>query len=60
MNALGETSDLNAQAIAQLLDVADSVTFMEELLRKLEKYGLGDLVEPGDPSGGEPTYRMKR
>lgn len=60
LNALGETSDLNAQAIAQLLDVADSVTFMEELLRKLEKYGLGDLVEPGDPSGGEPTYRMKR
>lgn len=60
LNALGETDCLSAQAIAQLLAVADSVTYMEDLLRKLEKYGLGDLVEPGDPSGGEPTYRMKR
>jgi hypothetical protein len=33
---------------------------MEELLRKLEHYGLGDLVEPGEPVGGEPTYRMRR
>jgi hypothetical protein len=60
LNALGETSELSAEAIAQLLGVADSVTYMEDLLHKLEKYGLGDLVEPGDPSGGEPTYRMKR
>ena len=60
LNALGETENLSAQALAELLGVADSVTYMEELLRKLEQYGLGDLVEPGNPSGGEPTYRMKR
>jgi hypothetical protein len=33
---------------------------MEELQKKLEKFGLGDLIEPGEPSGGEPTYRMRR
>ncbi|MEP6860175.1 MAG: hypothetical protein ABJE66_06115 [Deltaproteobacteria bacterium] len=60
LNALGETDHVTARAIGQLLGLDDAVTFMEELLRKLEKFGLADLVEPGDPSGGEPTYKMRR
>jgi hypothetical protein len=58
LNALGE-GELTARGIGQMLDVADPVSFMEELTRKLETYGL-DLVEPGDPQGGEPTYRLRR
>ncbi len=58
LNALGE-GELTAHAIGQMLDVSDAVTFMEELTRKLEDYGL-DLVEPGEPHGGEPTYRLRR
>jgi hypothetical protein len=57
LNALGE-HELTARALGQLLDLADAVSFMEELTRKLESYGL-DLVEPGDPHGGEPTYRLR-
>ena len=58
LNALGE-SVLSARAIGQMLDVVDAVAFMEELLRKLESFGLADLVEPSDPQGGEPTYRLR-
>jgi hypothetical protein len=60
LNALGEAEHLSARAIGHMLHVADAVTFMEELTRKLELYGLGDLIEPGEPSGGEPTYRLRR
>ncbi len=60
LNALGETAAMTARALGQMLDVADAVTFMEHLVRKLELYGLGDLVEPGEPVGNEPTYRMRR
>jgi hypothetical protein len=59
LNALGEAGHLSARAIGHMLPVGDAVTFMEELTRKLELYGLGDLIEPGDPSGGEPTYRLR-
>jgi hypothetical protein len=59
LNALGE-QQLTARAIGNMLDIADAVSFMEELTRKLEGYGLGDLVEPGEPKDGEPTYRMRR
>lgn len=58
LNALGE-HELTARALGQLLDLSDAVAFMEELTRKLESYGL-DLVEPGEPHGGEPTYRLRR
>jgi len=58
LNALGD-GELTARAIGQMLDVTDAVTFMEELTRKLESYNL-DLIEPGDPVGGEPTYRLRR
>jgi hypothetical protein len=60
LNAVGETDHVLARAIGQLLGIADAVTYMEELLKKLETFGLGDLVEPGEPVGGEPTYRMRR
>jgi len=59
LNALGEHA-LTARAIGHMLDIADATTFMEELTSKLERYGLGDLIEPGEPQGGEPTYRMRR
>ncbi len=58
LNALGE-HELTARVIGQMIDVADAVTFMEDLTRKLESYGL-DLVEPGTPNGSEPTYRLRR
>ncbi|MGE0869261.1 MAG: hypothetical protein AB7P03_11885 [Kofleriaceae bacterium] len=58
LNALGE-GELTARALGHRLELADAVTFMEDLTRKLEQYGL-DLVEPGDPHGGEPTYRLRR
>ena len=60
LNALGEQALLTARAIGQILDVVDAVSFMEELTRKLERFGVGDLIEPGEPVGGEPTYRMRR
>ena len=58
LNALGE-GELTARGIGQMLNIADPVSFMEELTRKLESYNL-DLVEPGEPQGGEPTYRLRR
>ena len=58
LNALGD-HELTAKAIGQMIDVADAMTFMEDLTRKLESFGL-DLVEPGTPHGGEPTYRLRR
>jgi hypothetical protein len=60
LNALGEGEPLPARAIGQMLDLVDAVTFMEEMMRKLETFGLGDLIEPAEPIGGEPTYRMRR
>jgi hypothetical protein len=50
---------LTARAIGHLLDLVDAVTFMEDLTRKLETFGI-DLIEPADPDGGEPTYRLRR
>jgi len=58
LNALGE-GPMTARAIGHMLDLADAVSYMEELTRKLESYNL-DLVEPGDPHGDEPTYRLRR
>ncbi|MEJ7596511.1 MAG: hypothetical protein WKG01_01270 [Kofleriaceae bacterium] len=58
LNALGD-GELTARAIGQMLDLADAVAYMEELTRKLEGYSL-DLIQPGSPQGGEPTYRLRR
>jgi hypothetical protein len=60
LNALGAEDRLTARAIGQMLDVVDAVAFMEELVRKLESFGLGDLVEPSEPERDEPTYRLRR
>jgi len=57
LNALGD-GETTARAIGQMLGLADAVAYMEELTRKLESYNL-DLVEPGEPAGGEPTYRLR-
>jgi len=58
LNLLAE-GEMSARAIGNALDITDAVSFMEDLIRKLEGYGL-DLLEPGDPQGGEPTYRFRR
>jgi hypothetical protein len=60
LNAIGESEAVSARAIGNMLDLADAVSFMEHLVAKLEAYGLGDLVEPAEPQGGEPTYRLRR
>lgn len=60
LNALGETASVSARTIGALIETPDAVSFMEDLVKKLERFGLGDLVEPGDPVGDEPTYRMRR
>ncbi len=57
LNALGD-GELTARAIGLMIDVTDAVAYMEELTRKLERYNL-DLIEPGEPMGGEPTYRLR-
>ncbi len=57
LNALGD-GELTARAIGLMIDVTDAVAFMEELTRKLESYNV-DLIEPGEPMGGEPTYRLR-
>jgi len=59
INALGEAEQLSARQIAQMIGVADPVTWMERLVSKLTSYGL-DLVGPGAPAGGEPTYVLRR
>lgn len=57
LNALGE-GELTARGIAHMLNLVDPVSFMEDLIRKLESYSL-DLIEPGEPAGGEPAYRLR-
>jgi hypothetical protein len=58
LNALGQVDLLTARSIGQMIGVHDAVAWMEALTRKLETYGL-DLIEPADPYGGEPTYRLR-
>lgn len=57
LNCLGDGA-LTAWAIGQMVGIVDAVAFMEDLAHKLESYGL-DLVEPAEPVGGEPTYRLR-
>jgi hypothetical protein len=58
LNAIGLAGVMTARAVGQLIHVADPVTWMEDLIRKLESYGL-DIVEPGEAHGDEPTYRLR-
>jgi len=59
LNAIGEQDVVTARAIGAMLGVADPVGWMEQLVTKLERYGL-DIIEPGAPRGGEPTYVLRR
>ncbi len=59
LNALGERDYLAAHEIGALLGVADPVGWMEELISKLGAFGL-DIVVPGEPMRGEPTYVLAR
>ncbi|MBK7534378.1 MAG: hypothetical protein IPI49_03200 [Myxococcales bacterium] len=58
LNALGGHGVLTARAIGHLIHAGDAVSWMEDFIRKLESFGL-DLIEPGEPNGGEPTYRLR-
>jgi hypothetical protein len=58
LNAIGTHGRMTARGIGHLIHVADPVTWMEDFIRKLESYGL-ELVEPGEPNGGEPTYQLR-
>jgi hypothetical protein len=58
LNAIGLQGGMSARAIGHLVHVSDPVTWMEHFTRKLEAYGL-EIVEPGEPDGGEPTYRLR-
>jgi hypothetical protein len=59
LNAIGDQGVITARSVGQMLGVADPVGWMEQLVTKLEQYGL-DIVEPGAPQGGEPTYVLRR
>jgi hypothetical protein len=59
LDIIGLHDTATAHMLGQLLGVADPVAFMEEVVRKLEAFGLGDLVEPAVPMGGEPAYRLR-
>jgi hypothetical protein len=58
LNAIGLQGGMTARAIGNLVHVADPVSWMEHFIRKLEEYGL-ELIEPGEASGGEPTYHLR-
>jgi hypothetical protein len=58
LNALAERGRLSARAISELVGVVDAVAWMEQLISKLERFGL-DLVGPGEPSGSDPTYVLR-
>jgi len=58
LNALGERERLSARTIGELVGVVDAVAWMEQLISKLERYGL-DIVGPGEPSGSDPTYVLR-
>jgi hypothetical protein len=59
LNAIGEHGSITARGVGQLVGVADPVAWMEQLVTKLERYGL-DIVEPGPARDGEPTYVLRR
>ncbi len=58
LEALGERGQLTARAVGELVGVVDGVAWMEELIVKLEAFGL-DLIAPGDAQGSDPTYVLR-
>jgi hypothetical protein len=59
IDVIGLHETVTAHTLGQLLGVVDPVAFMEDLVHKLEAFGLGDLFEPARPMGGEPAYRLR-
>ena len=63
LNMLGDAAlyahaDVRAREIGNLIAVEDPVTWMEDLIYKLEQFGV-PLIEPGNPIGAEPSYRIR-
>ncbi len=63
LNMLGDAAlyahaDVQAREIGHLIAVEDPVAWMEELIYKLEQFGV-PLIEPGNPIGAEPSYRIR-
>ncbi|MBP9087464.1 MAG: hypothetical protein KBG15_15175 [Kofleriaceae bacterium] len=56
--ALYANADVQACEIGNLIAVEDPVAWMEGLIHKLEQFGL-PLIEPGNPIGAEPSYRIR-
>jgi hypothetical protein len=54
----GSQADVSARDIGNLIAQTDAVAWMEELIYKLERFGV-PLVEPGNPIGSEPSYRLR-
>jgi hypothetical protein len=60
LNALGERGQLTARAIAAIIGGVgggDALAWMDRLMDKLGRHGL-DIVVPGEPADGEPTYLL--
>lgn len=64
LNMLGDAAlyegrrDVAAREVGQLIAVGDPVAWMEELMTKLDAFGL-QVVAPGVPTDGEPSYRLR-
>ena len=56
--ALYANADVQAREIGTLIAVEDPVAWMEDLIYKLEQFGV-PLIEPGNPLGAEPSYRIR-
>lgn len=59
LNTLGRRSVLTASEVAEITGETTGMGFMERLMNKLEQHHL-ELVAPGQPQGGEPTYVLRR
>lgn len=59
LDAMGKKDVVTAAEIAALVGVSEPVQWMQRLIDKLGACGV-DLVSPGEPRGGEPTYRLRR
>ena len=59
LNALGNDRPLSAVQIGQLISVTGPISWMDEFIAKLARYGL-DLIESGPLSANhEPTYVLR-
>ena len=59
LGALGAAPSLSVREIGRIAGADDPRAWMEALLAKLAGMGL-DLVAPGEPIDGEPSYTLRR